>query len=114
MNDKKKKKLPKSFKALHRYTRWYDPLIKFIRQIKLFLFTISTRKKELEKLRVKGRIISAKYWLNILRKGTGRYNRVIELILEEAHDGNFSLDDIGTSEEELEELRVKGEKRALA
>ena len=50
----------------------------------------------------------ANQWLNHLRAGTSQYDAFIGYVREEARKGNLSLADIGTSEEELEELRVKG------
>lgn len=47
-------------------------------------------------------------WLGYLRSGTDQYDACIRFIHEDARKGNFSLLSIGTSEEELEELRVKG------
>ncbi len=47
-------------------------------------------------------------WLGYLRDGTDQYDSFIGYVRREAHKGNLSLADIGTSEEELEELRVKG------
>ena len=47
-------------------------------------------------------------WLDFLRNGADQYDSFIEYVREEALKGNLSLADIGTSEEELETLRVKG------
>ena len=51
-------------------------------------------------------------WLGHLREGAFSYDEYIQCIREEARNGNFSLAAIGTSEKELEELRVKGCKTA--
>ena len=52
-------------------------------------------------------LVDAQKWLGFLRNGTDRYDSFIGYVREEARKGNLSLADIGTSEEELEELRVK-------
>jgi uncharacterized membrane protein len=50
----------------------------------------------------------AQEWLGFLRNGTSEYDPLIGYVREEAAKGNLSLADIGTSEEELAQLRVKG------
>ena len=47
-------------------------------------------------------------WLIYLRMGNDRCNSMIDSIRDIVREGKLSLTDIGTSEEELEQLRVKG------
>lgn len=52
---------------------------------------------------------SALHWLRRLRSGVvHRYNDYITYLRTELHEGHLSLADIGSSEEELEQLRVLG------
>ena len=53
----------------------------------------------------------AQDWLVILRRGSQQYD-VIRHVRDHAREGNFSLADIGTSEDELDDLRVKSLKMA--
>jgi len=48
----------------------------------------------------------AEKWLRILRNGTDHYG-FIGYVRDEASEGGFSLEDLGTSDAELEKLRVK-------
>lgn len=61
--------------------------------------TISNREKHMKR---------AKTWLGCLRREEYPYNLYLQLLHEEVKDGRFMLDDIETSEEELEELCKKG------
>lgn len=55
----------------------------------------------------------AQKWLAYLREGTDQYDPFIGYVREEARKGNLSLADIGTSEKELEELRVRKGQRLV-
>ena len=50
----------------------------------------------------------AQNYLGILRRGTDLYENFLEYLRREVQKGGFTLKDIGTSEEELKELQVKG------
>jgi len=52
--------------------------------------------------------VQAQKWLEHLRSGTDQYESFLKYLHEEVQKGGFTLKDIGTSEEELEQLRVKG------
>ena len=52
--------------------------------------------------------VEAQKWLNYLRDGTSEYETVLGHLRGEVRKGNLLLADIGTSEEELKQLRVKG------
>ena len=85
-----------------------------VRKGNLLLADIGTSEEELKQLRVKGCKVSAQKWLSYLRQGNGSYEECINLLRIEVRKGNLLLADIGTSEEELKQLRVKGmaEKKA--
>lgn len=51
--------------------------------------------------------VEAQKWLAYLRDGTDQYDSFIGYLRREVQKGGLSLADIGTSEEELEELRVR-------
>ena len=51
---------------------------------------------------------TAAMYLGYLRKGTTQYDSFISYLRREVQNGGFSLADIGTSEEEIAELRIKG------
>ncbi len=87
---------------------WIIYIREELRKGSLSFADIGTSEEELEELRVKGCKIAAQELLGFLRSGTDQYDFFIGLVREEARRGNFSLADIGTSEEELEELRAKG------
>ena len=91
----------------------YDWIINYIREAAIKgnfpLTNIDTSEEELEQLRIKGCITDAFKWLGYLRDGAPyQYDWVIGHIRKLAARGKFSLADIGTSEEELEQLRIKG------
>ena len=92
-------------------TEMYDSFIGYLhREVgkgKLSLADIGTSEEELAKLRVKGAKTAAEKWLGYLRKGTDMYESFIGYLHREVGRGKLSLADIGTSEEELAELRVK-------
>lgn len=99
-------------------TDMYDSFIGHLRKEidrgNLSLADIGTSEEELEQLRVKGCKVSAQNWLSYLRDGVDAYDFFVGRLRKEVSKGNLSLADIGTSEEELEQLRVKGmaEKKA--
>lgn len=96
----------------------YEYLISLIREDiskgGFSLTDFSTDEEELANLRTRGCALSARKFLGYLRNGTELYNEYIAAVREEASKGNFSLADIGTSEAELENLRVSGCKRVAA
>jgi len=47
----------------------------------------------------------AQKWLEYLRAGTDNYDMPLEYLREEVRKGGFTLEDIGTSEEELKRLQ---------
>lgn len=57
-------------------------------------------------------IVSAQKNLHQLRRGTPDYEDQLRLLRYSMIDGELSLSDIGTNEEELEKLRIKGCKKA--
>jgi hypothetical protein len=73
----------------------------------LTLEDIGTSKEELEQLRIKGCKAEARRWLEYLRSGTGHYDTFLKYLREEVQRGGLTLEDVGTSEEELEQLRIK-------
>lgn len=70
------------------------------------LSDIGTSEEELEQLLERARMDAALYWLTQLRKEPS--NSAIHHVREALTKSGLSLTDIGTSEEELEQLRVKG------
>ncbi|MDD4062374.1 MAG: hypothetical protein PHV25_01145 [Candidatus Pacebacteria bacterium] len=68
---------------------------------------IGTTEEELEQFWVNGCKISARECLNILRQGTEYYDINLRYLRSDVEDGKFSLGDIETTEEELEELRIR-------
>lgn len=47
-------------------------------------------------------------WLRLLRTGTRFYENYLQYLANDVRNGGFTLSDIGTSDEELERLRVMG------
>jgi len=47
----------------------------------------------------------AQLWLDSLRRGTDLYDSALEGVRREIQKGGLTLQDIGTSKEELEQLR---------
>ena len=97
-----------AFISLHRLrggTILYDGLIgrvrKEAREGNFSLADIDTSEDELAQLRIRGFKISARHWLCLLREGTEICRWYIGRIRKAAREGNFSLADIGTSEDEL-------------
>ena len=46
-------------------------------------------------------VTEAHKWLGYLRSGTDQYDSFIGYVREEARKGNLTLEDVGTSEDEL-------------
>lgn len=93
-------------------TEQYDSYIACIREEardnNLSLEDIGTSEAELEELRFLGCKTAAREWLRFLRNGTRQYESFLAYFRQEVADGNFSLADFGTSEKELEKLRLLG------
>ncbi len=81
-------------------------LLHEIKEGSLSLADISTNEKEFEELRVNVCRDSARYRLESLRLDHMNYD--MESLNERLERGGLNLADIGTSKEELEELRIKG------
>jgi len=86
--------------------------------IKMEVLNISAQ----EHIRVQGHKATAQYYLKRLREGNWLhlnaslklgYDDLLEYIEQEVSKGGFTLETIGTSEEELKGLRVKGCKDAI-
>ena len=107
-----KKEAQKWLERLRSGTSYWESFLQYLRnnlqKAGLTLKDIGTSEKELEKLRIKGCKTSAQKWLEYLRSGTDQYESFLRYLLEEVKEGGFTLKDIGTSEEELKKLRVKG------
>lgn len=69
---------------------------------------IGISEKEMKEFHVKHCRLSAKRWLRYLREGDEHYEMSLDFLKDNLEDGGLSLEDIGTSEEELEELRIVG------
>ena len=83
-----------------------------VRQGGFTLADLFTSEVELEDLRVKGCKTTATYFLDLLRPGLGHYALTLDGLRRECALGRLPLAEIGTSEAELEELRIKGCKTA--
>ena len=73
---------------------------------------IGTSEKELKRLQIRYCKIAAKEYLVSLRKGISEYASYLDLLRFELERGGLTLRHIGTSERELERLRIKGCKLA--
>ena len=106
-----KKEAQKWLESLRSGTIHYDGALWSLRRDVLggglTLEDIGTSEKELEELRVKGCKNLAQELLESLRSGIDRYESFLKCLRKEVQKGGLTLEDIGTSEEELEELRVK-------
>lgn len=96
---------------LRKLTPKYDGDIRNIRSslsyANLNLEDIGTSEEEIGELRINSCRFVANSELKKLREGTTGYRDSIESILLQISNGNFLLKDIGTNEEQLEELRIK-------
>ena len=73
---------------------------------------IGTSDAEIEALRIKGCKNAATKWLNHLRSGTYQYDSIISDLRRELKAGGLTPESIGTSDAEIEALRIKGCKKA--
>lgn len=94
----------------------HDRLIDYVRGVAragdLSFADIGTSREELAGLRLKGYKAEAREWVDHLRRGSVISCPSVDHILEYVREKNLSLADIGTSEEELSELMVRGSKVA--
>src|SRR3990172_2095411 len=94
----------------YRYKKCLKHLRMVVRKSGLTLEDIGTSEEGLEKLRVNCCKKSAEEYLKDLREGIYPYNHTLgdtlECLRREVKNGGLTLEDIGTSEEELEKLRV--------
>lgn len=89
------------YAAFEKYV--YKELVAF----DLTLEDIGTSKKELAELRVKGAKKAATEWLKYLRDGTEQYVYLAQYVRDELKAGGLTLEDIGSSEFELQEYQAK-------
>ncbi len=68
---------------------------------------IGTTKEELKELWTNGCKGMAREELSLLREGTSDYDIILRNLRRQAQQADFDLEEIGTSEQELEELRIK-------
>ncbi|HJO89851.1 MAG: hypothetical protein QGH85_01025 [Candidatus Pacebacteria bacterium] len=73
----------------------------------LSLTDIGTSKKELEELFIEGCKLRAQRYIRWIREKPSQYPTWIKRLRERLKEGDLSLDDIGTSEEELRSLAPK-------
>lgn len=78
----------------------------YVHENKLWLNDIGTSEEELKKLLVNGYKASAQKCLSEMRRGTGAHIFTKERMHEWLNKGKLSIEDIGTSKEELESLRI--------
>ncbi len=90
------------------YESYLKYLLEEVRKGGLTLKDIGTTEEELEKLRVRGCKIAARECFRYLRSGTWHYEMYLDKLRREVRKGGLTLEDIGTTEEELEKLRVRG------
>jgi hypothetical protein len=57
-------------------------------------------------------VLEARRWLSRLRQGATNWEIILDHFRREVERGSFSLSEIGTNEDELENLRVRGCKTA--
>ena len=68
---------------------------------------IGTTKEELKDFWVNGCKKIALEELSLLREGTSDYDIILRNLRRQAQQADFALEEIGTSEQELEELRIR-------
>lgn len=68
---------------------------------------VGTSEEELREFQINDCKRVAQEELAVLREGTEDYSIILRNIQVQVQKGGFTLEDIGTSEQELEELRVK-------
>ncbi|MBP7006010.1 hypothetical protein KBB27_02730 [Patescibacteria group bacterium] len=101
---------------LRKGTTHYEDFLRYLREeaekAGLSLVDLGTDEEELKRLRVLGCKTTALGWLQHLRKGIEQHEAFFEYFRQEVEKGGLSLTDLGTSEEELEKLRLLGRKVA--
>lgn len=55
-----------------------------------------------------------RWWLKPLRAGTAQYQTYLRLLRQKLEQEGFTLEDIGTSEEELSKIRTTGDIKAAS
>lgn len=100
--------LEKLRKATDNYGHWVRVLRAELKKGDLLPSDIGTTEEELQEYWVKDCKIAIQQVLEKLRKGTSIYEFYLKLLRLGLEQGGLSLSDVGTSEEELEALRVKG------
>jgi len=94
------------------YRAWSMEIRAKIEQGNLTLDNIGTSEVELDELQVRGSESNATRILQKFRKmGTSDPELTITDLQRELKAGNLTLEDIGTSEVELDELRMNGEQK---
>lgn len=111
-----------SMESIHDPQVWLDPLRSGSLQHKTCLRNFraalnhqgktladyNTSEDELEELRILGCKKNAEEWLGILRNGSPDHQSFAKYLRQDAQEGGFTLEEIGTSEDELEKLRILG------
>lgn len=100
-------------KSLRAGTSHHASFVKRLREelkqeVGLTLKDVNSSEEELEELRILGCKTTAQIHLNHLRLGSILYESHLKKLISETRKGKISLDLIGTSVEELEELRILG------
>lgn len=80
----------------------------------LTLKSIGTTKHELEALTQKGCEKAAHEWLDYLREGATNYKACVDWLHKEMHEGNLTLNRLGTSSAELAYCKRKSALRNAA
>ncbi len=83
------------------YDRYFERLHSEVSKGGFTLEDIGTSKEELEKLRIRNCKYAAQTHLGFLRKGMYNYDAHLKSFRSEVSRGGFTLESIGTSEEEL-------------
>lgn len=114
MNESHLKVAAEQLKFLRGGTPYYEESLKIFREEvqagNLSLADdLKTSEEELKRLRLLGCKVTALGWLRYLREGTEQHEAFLKYFRQEVQKGSLSLaDDLKTSEEELEKLRVLG------
>ena len=91
-------------------TSMYESFICYVREEakngNLTLEQVGTSEEELAQLKVKGCKTAAHKWLVLLRDGNIQYESYIYYVREEAKNGKLTLEQVGTSEEELTSFKL--------
>jgi len=106
------------FKFLRKGTIQYERIIRYLHQSLeaggLTPEDIGTTETKIQELRVKSCEMTAHQWLIHLRKGTTQYESIIDYIYRNLEAGKLTLENIKTTETEIQELRAKGCKMAVS